>query len=267
MAKLLSLATPTVDVQILNDFIVDDCIPGKSFNNLPGTHDYQTDVCMINRNCPDPSSNSFGLKLIQLCIESGLRILNGRHKDNFSNDFTYCGPNGYSVIDYIITLPEVFDFIRKFIVCSFNMYSDHAPLHFEMRLNIQTENVSQNVHVEGKHDTYRWNSNYRDESVNVIAENVHIFEDLLSSHDLDNTDDIESCVSQFIEQMNTMMSKFHKLERKPNGKGLQSNHSHRSKPKDDFDKPWFDERCRNLYQRYRNALNMFNQRKISGKPS
>ena len=81
---------------------------------------------MINRNCPDPSSNSFGLKLIQLCIESGLRILNGRHKDNFPNDFTYCGPNGYSVIDYIITLPEVFDFIRKFIVCSFNMYADHS---------------------------------------------------------------------------------------------------------------------------------------------
>lgn len=63
--------------------------------------------------CPDKTVNAHGLKLIQMCIETGLRFLNGRHADNIANDFTYCGANGCSVIDYILSTPGIFSYVHS----------------------------------------------------------------------------------------------------------------------------------------------------------
>ena len=66
---------------MLHDSVSDTLIP---------LFDYQNDEILSERVCPDQSINTYGLKLIQLCIESGLRIMNGRHS-TYSKDFTYCG--------------------------------------------------------------------------------------------------------------------------------------------------------------------------------
>ena len=122
---------------------------------------YVQDDVLKDRVCPDGTVNSYGLKLIQLCIESGLRILNGRHADNMANDFTYCGANGCSVIDYVLSTPDIFPYFHKFIVCSFNTYSDHAPLHIElkarMKVDIANEQSDSNDD-DVKYVKYRWNS-------------------------------------------------------------------------------------------------------------
>lgn len=66
---------------------------------------YANDVDISARLDPDTVVNSYGTKLLQFCKSTGL---NGRHKDNLANDCTYNGPNGYSVIDYLIASADVF---------------------------------------------------------------------------------------------------------------------------------------------------------------
>lgn len=39
--------------------------------------------------------------LIQMCIETDLQILNDSDGEYIANDFTYCGANRRTVIDYV----------------------------------------------------------------------------------------------------------------------------------------------------------------------
>ncbi|VDI15089.1 Hypothetical predicted protein [Mytilus galloprovincialis] len=55
---------------------------------------YVADETLPDRSNPDPGTNDYGTKLINLCKCSGLRILNGRHEGSLANDYTYSGPKG-----------------------------------------------------------------------------------------------------------------------------------------------------------------------------
>lgn len=97
-----------------------------------------------------------------MCIETGLRILNGKYATNMANNFTYCGA---SVIDYVLSTLDIFSFIFKFI-CNVNGYSDHAPLHIELRTGInftlnQSERTSFSRHF---HVRYRWKEDLENDS-------------------------------------------------------------------------------------------------------
>ena len=50
----------------------------------------------------------------------------------FTNDFAYCGPKSYSVIDYLFTSPDLFPIIDKLTISSFSQYSDHGSLHVKI---------------------------------------------------------------------------------------------------------------------------------------
>lgn len=103
-------------------------------------------VCVFS----DKTVNAYRLKLIQMCIVTGLLISNGRHADNLAKDFTYCGANRCCVIDFCIEYPKHFQFNT----------SDLGPLHIKLRMgytiNItlnQPEGTSCNRH---DHIRYRW---------------------------------------------------------------------------------------------------------------
>ena len=65
---------------------------------------YANDTTMKSRVNPDAGHNEYGTRLLQLCKATGLRIVNGRHKDGDSNSYTYGGPRGSSVIDYLLLI-------------------------------------------------------------------------------------------------------------------------------------------------------------------
>jgi hypothetical protein len=46
-------------------------------------------------------------------------------------DYTYCRATSLSVIDYLISIIDLFNYVDKFIISNFNEYSDHASLHVE----------------------------------------------------------------------------------------------------------------------------------------
>lgn len=52
------------------------------------------------------------------------------------NDFIYCGVNGCSVIDYVLSIFDIFSYFYKFIVCNFNIYFDYVLLYIELRMGI-----------------------------------------------------------------------------------------------------------------------------------
>ena len=81
----------------------------------------------------------FGTRLLNLCKSTGRRIVNGRHKEGGggggegqTNQYTYNDPRGLSVIDYLLCHLSMVSLFIKIIVCDFNEFSYHAPVHVDV---------------------------------------------------------------------------------------------------------------------------------------
>ena len=99
--------------------------------------DYEAGVIDTNVNVPNQRSNEnkvinkYGQLLLKFCINTGLKIANGRmFNDNGIGRFTYYSPNGSSTIDYLI-LNEG-NIISKFKVLLKSVESDHCPIQFNI---------------------------------------------------------------------------------------------------------------------------------------
>ena len=76
------------------------------------------------------------------------------------------GKRTVTVIDYLLSTPVLFIFIRTFVVCDFNEFSDHAPLLVELDVNtlracapIDRE-VTGDIYNCKRSEVYRCNSEY-----------------------------------------------------------------------------------------------------------
>ena len=234
----------------LKDFIDSDVVHDSIRSTL---FDYESDEYLPDRNCPDRNVNTYGIKLIQLCIESGLRILNGRL--DFSSDFTYCGPNGSSVLDYLLTTKDMFYYVQKFIVCNFNMYSDHAPLHIELKSIFVNTSLDIDDSECLKHVKYRWSDTFASESKTALEQNLHRLELCIQNNDINTENGLNNCVTTFIQELSSIMSDFHKV---PVATGTGSTKKNVNIDKVYHNKPWFNDTCRHLYSVYRKALYDFN---------
>ena len=144
------------------DFIPNDIIHESVNNILEGMVPYGADCEVSTRINPDQGNNEYGTRLLALCRSTSLGILNGRHRGGFSNGFTFCGANGLSVIDYVLTSQNCFSHFEKYIVCNFNEFSDNAPLHVELALNTTPHSKHTN-HCGNMRQTMKWcsdNANY-----------------------------------------------------------------------------------------------------------
>ena len=79
-----------------NDFIIEN---EKDLNYLP--QDYELDTIRSVRNNQDTSVN--GQQLLDLCIETKLKILNGRNRGGLQGHLTYIGFHGCSTVDLALT--------------------------------------------------------------------------------------------------------------------------------------------------------------------
>ena len=85
-------------------FLTIDCRYCSSHAPLPG--DYDEDVTLpVRSSCSsqDKKINEYGRKLVNLCISSNLRIINGRlGMDRDIGKYNCIKKNGSSVVDYIL---------------------------------------------------------------------------------------------------------------------------------------------------------------------
>ena len=179
-----------------------------------------------------------------------------------ANDFTYCGANGCSVIDYVLSTPDIFPYFHKFIVCSFNTYSDHAPLHIElkarMKVDIANEQSDSNDN-DVKYVKYRWNSDLSNESKEFLEQNIHCLQKCIDENDMAMNEGLENCVKSFVNELSTLMSSYHKS---PMGKKrLDVDNRNISNLEAKHSQPWFNDECKRLYAVYKKALSGFNRNK------
>ena len=81
---------------VLRDFIEDD-----DDKYLPLANDYEVYSNILTRNNLDETVCPRGAILTDICIQSGIRILNGRVTGDWLGQLTCHTPRGSSTVDYI----------------------------------------------------------------------------------------------------------------------------------------------------------------------
>ena len=111
----------------------------------------------------DKKTNNFGVKLLNLCKQSQLLIVNGRTIGDFEGKYTSFQFNGCSTVDYSVASKALINDIISFQVLDPTFLSDHAPIRLSIRCNYVDNKPSKNK-VECPRG-YKWD-NY---SVNAFS--------------------------------------------------------------------------------------------------
>jgi hypothetical protein len=97
---------------------------------------------MSKRQNRDASVSGWGRKLLDLCYDVGLLILNGRTPSDELGEFTCLANGGCSTVDYIVGSPIIWQAAThlKVIIddtryCAMGGDSDHRPLRLQLNIN------------------------------------------------------------------------------------------------------------------------------------
>ena len=135
-----------------------DWITMDTIDHVPLPEGYSVDVNMSSmpRASMDCTINACGQMLIDACIATGLRLVNGRlGRDKGVGNFTYMSNSGNSVVDYVLAERAMLDSILSFEVQDLLPFSDHCPLHYTIQCNITTESQCQSGNVTAEETSNR----------------------------------------------------------------------------------------------------------------
>ena len=232
----------------LPDFVADDTFHE---NLLPD--DYVTDT-VIGRCSQDIGrTNNNGLMLLDLCKQTGMRILNGRFDKDLMGRYTHVGARGSSLVDYVITTQKLLNHVEYFCVGDPNILSDHCIIDFSftfdkpcMRNNvIDTGNTNCQDTVDSK---YVWKN-----------ENTQVFHEKLSSDDIiaklmcfnecalnaTSSNDIDNCVTKLSCIIDEVASPDFKYSFEKKNEQFR-----------DLSKQWFNEECFDKRRQFYTMLNI-----------
>lgn len=127
------------DDSIHMNVLPDEYIPDRFMDR------YSQDIGHINNN---------GLLLLDLCKQTGIRILNGRvGADSGVGKFTFIGSRGSSLVDYVLASQNLFQCVSKFEVDDPKIISDHCSISFTLEVGIEElqDSLEENCeYVDGK---------------------------------------------------------------------------------------------------------------------
>ena len=194
------------------------------------------------RTSHDHVCNSFGNKLLSLCKENDLCIVNGRLEEG---KYTCHNMNrnriGSSVVDYIITNFNNFPCISNMQVFELTEFSDHCPiefsLNFENFIMFKTDNLT--------YEKIIWDNVDPQLFINTLNSHKHSF-DNLSRNLLSNNIDINSCVESLSELI-------YDISFSTNGRTFYSNPKRKPIKK----AAWFNDECKNIKSLFCNAKRMY----------
>lgn len=176
-----------------------DFIEGGNRNGVNQIfNNFDPDINVPVRFSMDETISSRGKYLNNICIETGLRILNGRTTGDSIGQLTCYTPNGCSVVDYFIVSENL---LSK--VCFFKVHnllgdlSDHCQI--SVLLNIQCKIKGDTCHTQMSLKSYKWNEN-----------STELFQEALSSGGMQqkilnfNKTDYHSDINNMIKDVNTI---------------------------------------------------------------
>ncbi|CAG2216007.1 unnamed protein product [Mytilus edulis] len=141
-----------------------DFIDNDSQDNLIPLYDnYNPDYDISVRHSKDVHLSTRGKLLNDICVQTGLRILNGRTRGDFIGQLTCHNPRGSSVVDYFIVSEELLDKVAFFKVHDFLAdLSDHSQVSIMLNIDMKVPVLDiQSEHSQITPPKYIWN----DESV------------------------------------------------------------------------------------------------------
>ena len=235
-----------------HDFVILD-----NSNNDVLPDDYVPDEFFV-RSSEDKTINSNGRKSLDFCRQNGLRICNGRiGEDRNFCKCTFIGGTGRSLVDYVISNPSMFEVFCKFKVCEPNILSDHCELEFSLYSNINnyTEQREETEPRERLSKKYVWDDAKKDQYIFNLIGVENEFSDLTSNlMQACEPADIDENINTFLNLMEKACDPlFAKNLNVPTGEStylLLANKQQR---------PWFDEECQTLRERFYRALNNYRE--------
>ena len=180
--------TDSVYVPLPDDYIEDGVLPRSSED-------------------ADVSPTNYGRKLLDLCISTGLRIVNGRvGNDKGVGKYTCITHRGSSVVDYVLSMPGFFDKIMEFTVEDPTPFSDHNIITWQLEVNLKSNYLVRDYGLEDykchKVRTTSWDSAkaqlYTDAlKAEVVTEKLDNLMDLVTNCDWH--DSVDNVVTEFTD--------------------------------------------------------------------
>ena len=205
------------------------------------TPDYEIDTTLPIRNNQDISVNEYGLQLIDLCISSKMRILNGRTRGDLQGHVTYIGHKGNSTVDLVLASEFCLsktEMIQYLSVLDLSHLSDHCPILLKLSSLIpdtasKSNNQEKVIELNEKHPGYIWKHSL----INNYSENLS--QETLKIKNPNNEREPFNEIDNFLEQIqNAYISAAEKA--------LKCKHPNNSKRKKRKNQHWFNLNCHQL---------------------
>ena len=213
------------------------------FVNMPDSDDSSVHVDIRKSN--DTISNSFGNKLLGMCKDNNMFLLNGRLEPGkftcFSTDVRNCGS---SVVDYVVTSVHNFDNVNNFQVNDLSEFSDHCSISFCLKCFINVEENIDNEYV----DKIKWDCDHVNEFNELLLERAGVFDAIVNDFVSDNvsTDECINSLSSLIAEISFDQFGSRIRVRNPNRINRSNNKV-----------PWFDDDCREAKRRFFNSKHLY----------
>ena len=244
----------------LTDYTTEDEFLSKHFDfddELSSFYNHKSSLeklgIEVNRKSMDKKKNNNGFRLIDICKDNNLTILNGRvGADKGTGNFTF---RRTSVIDYVISSLHGLTIIDNFDIIELDrLYSDgHSLLSF----NIKVQKVNTHEKQRKPRTCYpAWDSLKAQSFLDNI--NLSKLQTITSqlSHDPENATYSQESMDRIVTDISHLFSESAALsfERKPSCKFPK----HSSKPRN---KPWFGPACHHTRKAYNAAKRKYNHKR------
>lgn len=194
---------------------------------------YISDQFIPRNNLDRKPVNNSGKNLLNLCKESGLKILNGRKIGDIQGNFTCITYNGCSVVDYMLASQDLLDLICTFNVHKFTALSNHRLLSCDIHTCFNTQNTNQ-CKLDPLPDKFLWTENtIKEYTRNMNSSESRIKLDEFLKTDFKTSDDALNVFNSILHENAKKSAKICK-------------HFPVSKNKRKNKKPWYCESCKDL---------------------
>jgi exonuclease III len=115
------------------------------------------DSFIISRHSQDKHISPRGNSLLELCMSSHMRVLNGRTLGDCLGKFTCHNPQGSSVVDYALVSETLYKYIMYFHVHDFDAtLSDHCKLSLQINVTIKKAQEKCPIKLSNLIKKYKW---------------------------------------------------------------------------------------------------------------
>ncbi|CAG2222549.1 unnamed protein product [Mytilus edulis] len=206
----------------------------------------------VSRNSLDLSVNNYGNRLLQLCQNIELLIVNGRlGKDKGIGALT-C--KNTTIVDYCILSPELFPYISEFEVLPFDpMISDvHNALHVKILCKLIDVNKCMNSGEPSTIVKAVWDSkNLQSFNDCLNDENIVCLNDKLDAIDIASVS--KDSINSLIEECNNIIIQAASECGMLKEKNIVNNNCNRNIKNCKVKKPWFNQECYTKRKDYHKA--------------